>query len=30
MRYLHWLPHSQGGGEAADLLAGLEVDDVRR
>jgi site-specific recombinase XerD len=30
MRYLHWLPHSQGGGEAADLLAGLEVDHGRR
>ena len=26
MRYLHWLPHSQGGGEPVDLLAGLEVD----
>jgi integrase/recombinase XerD len=25
MRYLHWLPHSQGGGEPVDLLAGLEV-----
>jgi len=29
MRYLHWLPHSQGGGEAADLLAELEVDHVQ-
>jgi len=25
LRYLHWLPVAQGGGGAADLLAGLEV-----
>jgi len=27
MRYLHWLPQSQGGGATVDLLAGLEVGD---